>query len=452
MTQSKKHKNERPPIIHIVSLGCAKNLVDTERFLGVLLEAGFSLADDVEQADIAFVNTCGFIADARDETVEVLRELVSHKGKGSLRAVVALGCMVENNADELRKLVPTIDGVWGFSKYNNIVNSCYLLLKRKCAKKNASSFLDAPRLLLGSPVSSYLKISEGCDIHCTFCSIPSIRGPQISIPIEDLVNEASDLVASGVRELTLIAQETADYGRDLYNKRCLPELINELGEIEGLDWIRIMYTHPKNISDELIDLLHNHPRVVPYLDMPIQHASKSVLERMGRGMELNDLENLVKKLRSGKRKLFLRSTVLVGFPGETEKDFAELLAFLKTAHFERLGAFAYSPEPNTPAFNMDNKVPEDVAKERLNAVMTQQQELAFQTASSLVGQSVPVILEAMLEEDGLFSGRTIYDAQEVDGCIKVKNVPDDADCMITAKVTNAIGYDTQGTYEGDYIQ
>ena len=403
--------------VYFVSLGCDKNLVDSEVMLGILQREGHTLAEDPEDADAAVVNTCCFISDAKEESIETVLTLARERTEGKLRRLVVAGCLAQRYAAEIREMIPEVDAIVGTASYEDIAEA----LREKGTYESLRPLDYLPqaqeRAVTAGNYVSYLKIAEGCDKRCTYCVIPSIRGPYRSFPMERLVAEAEKLAAAGTRELILVAQETTRYGIDLYGEKKLAELVSRLCRIEGLSWIRIEYCYPEEIDDALIRVIAAEPKVCKYLDMPIQHASDEILRRMGRRTTRADIEAIVQKLRREIPGIVLRTTLIAGFPGETEEDFAELLSFVGRMRFERLGCFAYSKEEGTPAAAMKGQVPARVKNRRKNAVMKLQKDICSAYSESLVGRTLPVLVDGYLPDEDVFTGRTGGDAPTIDGAV-----------------------------------
>jgi ribosomal protein S12 methylthiotransferase len=408
-----------------VSLGCPKNLVDSEKMLGTLALDGYTLVSDPDGADFVIVNTCGFIESSRAESKAVIREMLDLKRAGRTRGVIVAGCLPQRLGPALLDELPEIDhivGVFGRDEINRVAD--HLI---GGAREQRELFRPAPiaamddrsRLRITPSHYAYLKISEGCDRTCTFCAIPKMRGKHITKPIEMVVAEARELAADGVRELNLVAQDTTYYGLDLYGEVRLVELLRQLETIDGIDWIRLMYLYPIHFTDELIDTIAASPKIVPYLDLPLQHINDSVLKRMQRRVNRSQTVELLDKLRTRVANVVIRTTFIVGFPGETDEQFAELADFVTDARFERLGVFTYSLEPGTPAVKLDGHLPEAVKNERRDALMALQQPIAFEHAESLVGYELDVLIDAETE-DGGYIGRTFADAPEIDANVHVR--------------------------------
>lgn len=437
--------------ILFVSLGCDKNLVDTEKMLGILGGDGFQFTDSEEEADVIIINTCCFIGDAKEESVNAILEMARCKEEGRCKALLVTGCLAQRYKDEILTEIPEVDGILGTSSYDQIGAMVKQILEEK--KEHVSCFRDInalPRTDGGRMVTTgghyaFLKIAEGCDKHCTYCIIPSLRGSYRSVPMEDLLQEARGLAAQGVKELILVAQETTLYGVDLYGEKSLPRLLRELAKIPGIQWIRIQYCYPEEITDELIQVIREEEKVCHYLDIPIQHASDPVLKRMGRRTNQEELRRIIGKLRKEIPDIAIRTTLISGFPGETEEDHEELMAFVDEMEFERLGVFAYSLEEDTPAAQMPDQVPQELKEERRDEIMELQQEIAFEKAESLVGRILDVMIEGKVADEPAYVGRTYMDSPNVDGLIFVNA---DLQLMsgdfVRVKVTGAAEYDLIG--------
>jgi len=408
-----------------VSLGCPKNLVDSERMLGTLALDNYTLVSDPDGADFVIVNTCGFIEQSRDESKAVIREMLELKQQGRTGGVIVAGCLPERVGGGLLEEMPEIDhvvGVWGRDEINRVAER---LVGGK--REQRELFRPAPiramddrqRLRITPRHYAYLKISEGCDRTCTFCAIPKMRGKHITKPIEAVVAEARELIDDGVRELILVAQDTTYYGLDLYGQVRLVELLQELEQLDGVNWIRLMYLYPVHFTDTLIDTIAGSEKIIPYLDMPLQHINSQVLKRMQRRVNREQTLRLVESLRERVPNLVLRTTFIVGFPGETDLQFAELEKFVGDARFERMGVFTYSPEPGTPAMKLDGHLPEDVKQARYETLMQRQQEVAFEFGDSLVGYELDCLIDEQLDDE-TWSGRIYADAPEIDATVFVR--------------------------------
>lgn len=410
-----------------VSLGCPKNLVDSERMLGMLQLDGYELVDDPTGADFAVVNTCGFIERARDESFAAIDEMLELKKQGDLRGVIVSGCLAERQKEDLLTDRPEIDqlvGVFGREEVTKVADRLIggLEEQRTVFQPAPTHPLpDTSRLRITPKHFAFLKISEGCDRLCTFCAIPKMRGKHATKPIEEVIAEAKELAADGVRELVIVAQDTTYYGLDLYGEPRLNQLLKELDQVEGLDWIRLMYFYPMYIDDQLIDTLANSKRIVPYLDMPLQHASDTMLRRMLRRVNRQETETLLTKLRARIPNLVMRTTFITGFPGETDEQFEELVEFVRQQKFERAGVFTYSLEPDTPAAKIPDHVPEEVMEVRRNRLMAEQQKIAFAWNDTQVGRQLDVLIDSKAPDapDSAWIGRSYADAPDVDGVVYV---------------------------------
>jgi ribosomal protein S12 methylthiotransferase len=434
-----------------VSLGCPKNTVDSERMLGKLAQDGFALVPEAAGADVVVVNTCGFIEAARQESLAVIREMLELKRQGRVGSVVVAGCLAERKKDELLTEVPEVDqivGVFGREEIAQVVDRAVAQRQEQRSLFRPApvrALEDTARLRITPRHYAYLKISEGCDRLCTFCAIPGMRGKHVTKPMEEVLREAHELAADGVRELIVVAQDTTYYGLDLYGRVRLAELLRELDRVDGLDWIRVLYAYPINFSDELIATLVSAKKIVPYLDMPLQHINDRMLRRMQRRVNRAATEDLLGRLRAAIPGLTLRTTFIVGFPGETEAEFEELVAFVRQARFERAGVFTYSYEPDTPATRLDGHLPEEVKQERRNRLMEAQQEVALDWAARQVGRQLEVIVDGPDPEvPNHVLARGHADAPDIDCLVRVKGKGLRAGDLVTVKVTAADGYDLAG--------
>ena len=409
--------------IFFVSLGCDKNLVDSEMMIGILADRGHTIIDDEKDADVVVINTCCFILDAKQESIDTILQMAELKKTGKLQVLLVTGCLGERYREEIQSEIPQVDAILGTNSFDKIADAIDEVMEGK--GQNYFTDIQAvpvhghKRMVTTGGHYAYLKIAEGCDKHCTYCIIPKIRGNFRSVPMEVLLKEAEKLAEDGVKELILVAQETTVYGKDLYGKKCLPELLTKLTAIEGLQFIRVLYCYPEEITPELIQVIKKEPKICKYLDMPIQHASDNVLKRMGRRTNCEELRTIVTTLRKEIPEICLRTTLITGFPGETRKDFAVLMDFVKEMRFDRLGVFPYSPEEGTGAAKMKKQLPSFIKNMRRNKIMKLQQTIAFEKAAETVGKTVDVLIEGKLPEDGVFVGRTYKDAPNVDGMIFV---------------------------------
>ena len=434
-----------------ISLGCPKNTVDSERMLGKLAQDGYALSADADGADVVVVNTCGFIEPARQESLAVIREMLELKKQGRVGAVVVAGCLAERQKDMLLQTVPEVDqivGVFGREEIAQVVDRAVTQQQEQRSLFRPApirALEDTARLRITPRHFAYLKISEGCDRLCTFCAIPGMRGKHVTKPMEEIVREARELAADGVRELIVVAQDTTYYGLDLYGEVRLAQLLKQLDRIDGIEWIRVLYAYPMYFTDELIDTLATAKKIIPYLDMPLQHASDQMLKRMSRNVTKAGTEELLSRLRGAIPGLNLRTTFIVGFPGETDAEFEELNDFVRAARFERCGVFPYSLEPGTPAERLPGHVPEEVKVERRNRLMETQQQVAFAWSARQVGREVEAIVDGPDPEvPGHVLARGHADAPDIDGIIRVKAKNLRPGDLVRVKVTAADGYDLAG--------
>ena len=437
--------------ILFVSLGCDKNLVDTENMLGILKNKGFEFTDDEWEADIIAINTCCFIGDAKQESINTILEMAEHKKDARCKVLVVAGCLAHRYQDEIIKEIPEVDAFVGTSSYDKIADMINSVLEEKGISNfvedaNRMPMVEADRIVTTPGYYEYLKIAEGCDKHCTYCVIPKVRGSFRSFPIEYLVNQTKKLVEGGVKEIILVAQETTLYGVDLYGKKSLPKLLHNLGLIEGLEWIRILYCYPEEINDELIEAIKNEPKVCHYLDMPIQHASDNILKRMGRRTSKQELTDIVAKLRREIPDIALRTTLITGFPGETDVDHEEVMQFIDECEFDRLGVFTYSREEDTVAAQMPDQIDEEIKEKYRDELMQLQQEISADRSAAMIGRIVRVMIEGFIPEDNTYVGRSYKDAPNVDGLVFIEC---DRELMsgefIDVKITDSAEYDLIGT-------
>ena len=440
-----------------VSLGCDKNLVDSEDMLGVLTRAGHEIVDDENEAEAIIINTCCFIHDAKEESVETILEMAEYKKAGICRVLIVTGCMAQRYKQEIIEEIPEVDAVLGTTSYGEILKA----VEEAVAGRHYQEYRDidylvpdqGKRVLTTGGHFAYLKIAEGCDKHCTYCIIPKLRGKFRSVPMERLVRQAEDLAAQGVKELILVAQETTLYGKDLYGEKSLHRLLKELCKIKGIRWIRILYCYPEEIYDELIQTMKEEPKICHYLDLPIQHASDAVLKRMGRRTTRKELTEKVQKLRKEIPDIVLRTTLITGFPGETEEDHETLMEFVDEMEFDRLGVFTYSEEEDTPAASMEGQIPEEVKEERRDALMELQQEVSYDKGTERIGQELLVMIEGKVSGESAYIARTYGDAPKVDGYIFVQT----GELLVTGdfakvRVTGAMEYDLIGVLADEYTE
>ena len=435
--------------ILFISLGCDKNLVDSEVMLGLLAAKGYRMVDDEMQADIIIVNTCCFIHDAKEESIQTILEMAQYKTDGRLKVLVVTGCLAQRYQQEILDEIPEVDAVLGTTSYDKIVEAVEEALAGKGHVEvediDALPLVDTRRLVTTGGHFAYLKIAEGCDKHCTYCIIPKIRGDFRSVPMERLVKEAGELAEQGVKELILVAQETTLYGKDLYGEKSLHRLLRELCRISGIRWIRLLYCYPEEIDENLIQIMKEEKKIRHYLDLPIQHANDDILKRMGRRTSKNQLEEIIGRLRREIPDIALRTTLITGFPGETKEQHEELMEFVDEMEFDRLGVFTYSPEEDTPAAGMPDQMPEEVKEERQAEIMELQQEIVFDQAEAMIGREVLVMIEGKVADENAYVGRTYKDAPNVDGLIFINT---EAELMsgdfARVKVTGALEYDLIG--------
>ncbi|MBQ2986039.1 MAG: 30S ribosomal protein S12 methylthiotransferase RimO [Tyzzerella sp.] len=435
--------------ILFVSLGCDKNLVDSEVMLGLLAQKGHQMVDREEEADVIVVNTCCFINDAKEESIQTILEMAEYKKDGSIKALIVTGCLAQRYKQEIMDEIEEVDAVLGTTSYDKIVEVIEEALQGhktlELTDIDALPTVDSKRLVTTGGHFAYLKIAEGCDKHCTYCIIPKIRGNFRSVPMERLIKEAKDLVEQGVKEIILVAQETTLYGKDLYGEKSLHILLKKLCEIGGLRWIRILYCYPEEITDELIQVIKEEDKICKYLDIPIQHASDGVLKRMGRRTSKQQLIDTVKKLREEIPGIALRTTLITGFPGESQEQHEELMEFVDEMEFDRLGVFTYSPEEDTPAATMPDQIEENVKEDRQAELMELQQEIAFDLAERMIGKEVIVMFEGKVADENVYVGRTYMDAPNVDGLIFVEtNEELMSGDFAKVKITGALEYDLIG--------
>ena len=433
-----------------ISLGCDKNLVDTEMMLGLLNKDGYTFTDDEYEADVIVINTCCFIGDAKEESVNTILEMAQMKEVGKCKALIVTGCLAQRYKQEIIDEIPEVDGILGTTTYDEI---SHVLAEALGGREHVQCFHDldlipevkTERVITTGGHYAFLKIAEGCDKHCTYCIIPKVRGDFRSVPMEHLLEEAQNLADGGVKELILVAQETTMYGTDLYGEKRLPQLLRALCKISGLRWIRILYCYPEEITDELIQVIKEEPKICHYLDLPIQHASDGILKRMGRRTSRAQLIETIEKLRREIPDIALRTTLITGFPGETQEQHEELMDFVDQMEFDRLGVFTYSPEEDTPAASMPDQIPEEVKEERQAELMELQQDIVFDQAEDRIGEELLVMIEGKVADENAYVGRTYRDAPNVDGLIFV-NTSEElmSGDFAKVKVTGSADYDLIG--------
>jgi len=435
--------------ILFISLGCDKNLVDSEVMLGLLNKQGFRMTDDETKADIIIINTCCFINDAKEESIQAILEMSEYKKTGNCKALIVTGCLAQRYKQEILEEIEEVDAVLGTNSYDEILKAVEeSLTGEKTIKLHDLDKLpeiESDRILTTGGHYAYLKIAEGCNKHCTYCIIPKLRGNYRSVPMERLQKEAVKLAKQGVKELILVAQETTMYGVDLYGEKSLHKLLKELCKIQGIRWIRILYCYPEEIYDELIQTMKDEPKICHYLDLPIQHANDEILRRMGRKTTGQALKNIIQKLRSKLPDIVLRTTLIAGFPGETKEQHEELMAFIDEMEFDRLGVFLYSQEEDTPAAAMENQIPEEIKEKRRDALMELQQDIAFDKAEAMVGTELMAMVEGKLADENAYVARTYGDAPDIDGYLFINT----AETLVSGdfvkvRITGALEYDLIG--------
>ena len=435
--------------IFFVSLGCDKNLVDSEKMLGLLGKKGFVITDDETEAEVIVINTCCFINDAKEESIQSILEMAEYRRNGNCKALIVTGCLAQRYQQEIIDEIEEVDAVLGTTSYDKLAEAIEEALEGQSVTLfddiDRLAMPDGERMLTTGGHYAYLKIAEGCDKHCTYCIIPKVRGNYRSVPMENLIEEAEELAQAGVKELILVAQETTLYGKDLYGKKSLHLLIRKLCQIKGLRWIRVLYCYPEEIYDELIRTMKEEPKFCHYLDLPIQHASNQILKRMGRRTTAEALMQIVQRLRAEIPDIILRTTLITGFPGETAQQHEELMAFVDEMEFDRLGVFTYSPEEGTPAASMPQQIPEEIKLERRDELMELQQEVAFDLAEQRVGSTVWAMIEGKVADENAYVARTYGDAPGVDGYLflNTEEVLMSGD-FVKVRVTGACEYDLIG--------
>lgn len=440
-----------------ISLGCDKNLADSEEMLGLLTGKGHEIVDSEEEAEVIVINTCCFIHDAKEESIENILEMAEYKKAGTCKVLIVTGCMAQRYKEEIIEEIPEVDAVLGTASYMDILKA----IDEACEGRHFQEFRDinelpedsGRRVLTTGGHYGYLKIAEGCDKHCTYCIIPSLRGRFRSVPQERLIAQAEHMAEQGVKELILVAQETTMYGTDLYGKKTLHLLMKELCKIKGIRWIRVLYCYPEEIYDELIQVMKEEKKICHYLDLPIQHASDRILKRMGRRTTRAQLTATIEKLRKEIPDIVLRTTLITGFPGETEADHQEVMEFVDEMEFDRLGAFTYSPEEGTPAETMEGQIPEEVKEERRDEIMELQQEISLEKGNDRIGQELLVMIEGKVSGESAYIARTYGDAPKVDGYIFVQT----GELLMTGdfakvRVTGALEYDLIGELADEYTE
>ena len=441
----RKMKNK----VLFVSLGCDKNLVDSEEMIGILRRENFEFTDFEEEADVIIVNSCCFIGDAKEESINTILQMAEYRKNGRCKALIVTGCLAQRYKDEIISEIEEVDAVLGTSSYDQIINA----IKEAFDGNKYEKFMSLDRLIVEEKDRilttgghfAYLKIAEGCNKRCTYCVIPSVRGNYRSVPMEELVDTAKKLADKGVKELILVAQETTVYGMDIYGKKMLPELLDKLCEVDGIVWIRLMYCYPEEITDELIAAIRDHDKVCNYIDMPIQHCNDRLLKLMGRKTNKAQIKEIAVKLRKEIKDIAIRTTLITGFPSETDEEHEELMDFVDEMEFERLGAFPYSKEEGTPAYSMDGQIPDEIKEKRRDAIMELQQEVAFDNGDKMIGKEILVMIEGKIVDENVYIGRTYMDAPSVDGNIFIDSYEElITGDFVKVKVTGSREYDLVG--------
>ncbi len=441
----RKMKNK----VLFVSLGCDKNLVDSEEMIGILRRENFEFTDFEEEADVIIVNSCCFIGDAKEESINTILQMAEYRKNGRCKALIVTGCLAQRYKDEIISEIEEVDAVLGTSSYDQIINA----IKEAFDGNKYEKFMSLDRLIVEEKDRilttgghfAYLKIAEGCNKRCTYCVIPSVRGNYRSVPMEELVDTAKKLADKGVKELILVAQETTVYGMDIYGKKMLPELLDKLCEVDGIVWIRLMYCYPEEITDELIAAIRDHDKVCNYIDMPIQHCNDRLLKLMGRKTNKAQIKEIAVKLRKEIKDIAIRTTLITGFPSETDEEHEELMDFVDEMEFERLGAFPYSKEEGTPAYSMDGQIPDEIKEKRRDAIMELQQEVAFDNGDKMIGKEILVMIEGKIVDENVYIGRTYMDAPSVDGNIFIDSYEElITGDFVKVKVTGSKDYDLIG--------
>lgn len=423
--------------VGFVSLGCSKNLIDTEMAIGLFKRNNFEIVNDVKKAEIIIINTCGFIESAKQEAINTILEMAEYKEKGTCKYLVVMGCLVQRYRKELQKALPEVDLFIEINDYTNYWNKILELLDKKEKPDTINNLCYMDRVISTGNKTAYLKIAEGCSNRCTYCAIPYIRGPYVSRPMEEVLEEAKKLAVAGIKELIVIAQDTTRYGEDLYGESKLSDLLNELCKIDGFEWIRFLYAYPESITDELIQTVKNNPKICNYFDIPIQHISDSVLKRMNRRTNGKQIEELINKIKKQIPDVILRTSLIVGFPGETEEDFNKLYEFVKKGYFDKLGVFTYSKEDGTPAARLKEQIHPATKKKRYNLIMSVAKDISAEKLKSYIGKEYKVLVEDTTFDHKFCVGRSYMDIPDTDGMVIIKNcdtklVGEFVNCKVTA--------------------
>lgn len=423
--------------VGFVSLGCSKNLIDTEMAIGLFKRNNFEIVNDVEKAEIIIVNTCGFIESAKQEAINTILEMAEHKENGTCKYLVVMGCLVQRYKKELQKALPEVDLFIEINDYGSYWDKILELLDEKEKPDTINNLCYMDRVISTGNKTAYLKIAEGCSNRCTYCAIPYIRGPYVSRPMEEVLEEAKKLAVAGIKELIVIAQDTTRYGEDLYGESKLSDLLNELCKIDGFEWIRFLYAYPESITDELIQTVKNNPKICNYFDIPIQHISDSVLKRMNRRTTGKQIEELINKIKKQITDVILRTSLIVGFPGETEGDFNKLYEFVKKGYFDKLGVFTYSKEDGTPAARLKEQIHPATKKKRYNLIMSVAKDISAEKLKSYIGKEYKVLVEDTTFDHKFCVGRSYMDIPDTDGMVIIKDcdaklVGEFVNCKVTA--------------------
>lgn len=429
--------------IGFISLGCSKNLIDTEMMIGLFKNNNYEVVNNPKDADIILINTCGFIESAKEEAINTILEMSEYKKTGKCKCIIATGCLVQRYKEELVRALPEVDLFCSINEYDKLWEKVNEMFPSKTDIKSTDlDYVD--RVVTTGNTTAYLKIAEGCSNKCTYCAIPNIRGPYVSRPMDDILKEANVLAKKGYKEIIVIAQDTTKYGIDLYGESKLAELLDELSKIDEFKWIRFLYAYPETITHELIELVKNNDKICKYFDIPIQHISNKVLKRMNRKSDEESIRGLIKKIRKEIPDVVLRTSLIVGFPGETEEDFTKLYNFVKTTKFDKLGTFMYSKEDGTPAAKLKEQIHPSTKKSRYNKIMKLQQEIANESLSKYIDKKLEVLIEAKTFDNKYYVGRTSYDVPDMDGIVYIKNTKKlDIGEFIKCKITGKQDYDLQ---------
>lgn len=435
--------------ILFVSLGCDKNLVDTEKMLALVQEQGYEITNEEEEAEVVVVNTCCFIQDAKEESIVTILEYAKKKEEGFLKGIIITGCLAQRYKEEIQKEIPEVDVILGSASYDSILEALENLKKND--KKNKYDSLEylpknlTKRVITTGTSMAYLKIAEGCNKRCTYCIIPSIRGNYRSVPMEEVLDEAGQLAKKGIKELVLVAQEVTLYGKDIYQKKALPKLLKELCKIDGIEWIRLLYCYPEEITDELIEVMKTEEKICHYIDMPIQHSEDTILKRMGRRTTKAQIKEVIGKLREAMPDICIRTTLITGFPGETQEEHEALMEFVDEMEFDRLGVFTYSKEEDTKAAEFENQVEEEIKEQRKEEIMQLQQEVSYDLNQDMIGKELEVLIEGYLFDEDVYVGRSYKDAPTVDGYVFVSSEEEIVSgSFVKVKIKEAEEYDLIG--------